>query len=273
LIAALPVHATPKGIIGGPPCQAFSVGNVYKNPNDPRSKLPINYANIVGALSNSAGLDFFVFENVVGLRSARHAEQLALFRELFASHGFQLFEEELNALDFGVPQRRSRVFIVGVNKDRFPGLEFKFPQGSSRHLTVRSAIFGLPDPVLFRRGLDPIEVKSIAGHPNHWAMKPRSSKFINANGELVPGDRRGRAFRVLNWDEPSLTVAYGHREVHVHPNLKRRLSVYEAMLLQGFPKKRYQLYGNLSDQIRLVSDAVPPPMARAIAEAIKDQLY
>ena len=60
----------------------------------------------------------------------------------------------------------------------------------------------------------------------------------------------------------------GHREVHVHPNGKRRLSVYEAMLLQGFPKRNV-LKGTLSDQIRQVSDAVPPPLARALARRIR----
>jgi DNA (cytosine-5)-methyltransferase 1 len=72
---------------------------------------------------------------------------------------------------------------------------------------------------------------------------------------------------VLEWGKPSWTVAYGHREVHIHPSGKRRLSIYEAMLLQGF-RSDYVLNGNLSDQIRLVSDAVPPPLAAALAECV-----
>ena len=103
-------------------------------------------------------------------------------------------------------------------------------------------------------------------HPNHWCMRPRSDKFNN--GYLKEGDLKGRAFRVLAWDEPSWTVAYGHREVHIHPEGTRRLSVYEAMLLQGYPRT-YRLLGNMSDQIRLVSDAVAPPVAEALAHKIK----
>ena len=72
---------------------------------------------------------------------------------------------------------------------------------------------------------------------------------------------------MLEWGKPSWTVADGHREVHIHPSGKRRLSIYEAMLLQGF-RPDYVLKGNLSDQIRLVSDAVPPPLARALAESV-----
>ena len=65
-----------------------------------------------------------------------------------------------------------------------------------------------------------------------------------------------------------MTVAYGHREVHVHPNMHRRLSIREAMRLQGFPDS-YQLMGTLSDQTRMVSDAVPPPLAQALAKQLR----
>lgn len=82
----------------------------------------------------------------------------------------------------------------------------------------------------------------------------------------------GRSFRTLSWDKPSWTVAYGHREVHVHPDGHRRLSVYEAMLLQTFPKS-YRLTGNISAQIRLVSEAVPVRLAWHIALSIKRSLY
>lgn len=258
-----------RGVIGGPPCQAFSVSNVYKHPEDPRSQLPINYARIVKRLNREGNLDFFVFENVFGLRSKRHAEQLELFKELFGDAGFTLFEQELDAADFGVPQHRRRVFIVGFNTQRFEGMKFEFPDGDSeRRVTLRETIGDLGEPALFNRGVTAEMVNETAGHWNHWTMQPKSKKFANLNGELVPGDRRGRAFRVLNWDEPSLTVAYGHREVHIHPKMHRRLSMLEAMRLQGFPDE-YRLVGTLSDQIRMVSDAVPPPLARALAEQVK----
>ena len=93
-------------------------------------------------------------------------------------------------------------------------------------------------------------------------MQPRSPKF--KSGEFGTG----RSFRKLNWNEPSPTVAYGHREIHVHPDGARRLSIYEAMLLQGFPKS-FELVGTLSEQVTQVSNAVPPPVARAIATTLK----
>jgi DNA (cytosine-5)-methyltransferase 1 len=76
---------------------------------------------------------------------------------------------------------------------------------------------------------------------------------------------------MLEWEKPSPTIAYGNREVHVHPSGRRRLSVYEALLLQGFPSD-YELVGSLSAQISQVSDAVPPPLAQAIAAGIRRQI-
>ena len=100
-------------------------------------------------------------------------------------------------------------------------------------------------------------------------MQPKSEKF--RNGKLKAGENRGRSFRVLSWDKPSWTVAYGHREIHIHPDGKRRLSVYEAMLLQGLPAW-YRLTGNLSAQVQQVSDTVPRQLAAALARRIRQSV-
>jgi DNA (cytosine-5)-methyltransferase 1 len=130
--------------------------------------------------------------------------------------------------------------------------------------TVRSAIGKLRAARHWERGLNPA---AIAVHRNHWCMAPKSKKF-STPGALKPGTALGRSFRMLHWHEPSPTIAYGNREVHVHPNGRRRLSVYEAMLLQGFPPE-YEFVGSMSAQISQVSEAVPPPLARAIATSIR----
>ena len=101
-------------------------------------------------------------------------------------------------------------------------------------------------------------------------MNPKSKKF----GQLPhPSQSNGsRSFKRLSWGKPSYTVAYGHNEIHIHPGGHRRLSIYEAMLLQGFPKKNYELVGNLTEQVTLISDAVPPPLAASLAKSILDFL-
>lgn len=260
----------PVGVIGGPPCQAFSLGNVHKKDRDARSLLPSHYATHLAALRKKFDIDFFVFENVPGLNTKNHGAVFKELKGLFRKAGFVIQEEVLDAQDFGVPQRRQRIFVVGFNRQKHRDVSFSFP--SKSHLspvTVRQVLGGLPDPVYFSRDLT---ADSIPFHPNHWCMRPRSVKFLNGHLTRDGNGNKGRPFRVIQWDSVSRTVAYGHREVHVHPSGKRRLSVYEAMLLQGFPHE-YHLLGNLSEQITLVSDAVPPPVARALAGQIRESIY
>lgn len=268
LIKGQSPETLPRGIIGGAPCQTFSNSNVHFRPDDDRHHLPRRYAHILRVLNLEFDLDFFVFENVKGITSKRHQQEYRTIKRLFSTAGFKLFEGELDAVHFGVAQRRPRVFLVGLNKKRYFDFSFKFPKPETvKPLTVAEAIKGLPDPILFRRGLNKEEIPF---HPNHWTMYPRSHKFYD--GSLMPGNNKGRSFRVLDWNRPSWAVAYGNREIHIHPSGRRRLSVYEAMLLQGFPNS-YELFGTLSDQIRQVSDAIPPQIGSALGQSIHSTLY
>ena len=257
---------SPSGIIGGPPCQSFSISNVHKKDEDPRDTLPLHYAAVVAKFKHLFEIDFFVFENVTGLLKPKHSDAYDQFLQACEKAGMETFEQTLDAVDYGVPQYRQRLIVVGINKKKFPNAQFKCPPKADATVKVKDVLLGLPEPIHFRKGLDPEQFKH---HQNHWCMVPKSPKF--GNGTLKPGCSKSRSFRTLHWEEPSWTVAYGHREVHIHPDCKRRLSVYEAMLLQGFPTD-YLLTGTLSQQISQVSDAVPPPVAKAIALAIGDCL-
>lgn len=256
----------PLGIVGGPPCQAFSVSNVHQREDDPRRLLVDRYAEIIATFAREKGIAFFVFENVPGLLTGRHKARFEAFRHACEKAGFRIYAKVVDAANFGLAQYRRRIIVVGIH-ERVGGDGFDIPEGDRKPLTVRDVIGHLPEPWYYRPGLDPSKNPV---HPNHWTQQPKSPKFTT-KGALVPGTRLGRSFRVLQWDAPSWTVAYGHREVHVHPNCHRRLSVYEAMLLQGFPPD-YVLEGTLSQQITLVSDAVPPPMGEAIARALSSWL-
>lgn len=259
--------ARPHGVIGGAPCQTFSSGNVHFNGDDVRHTLPRCYARILRILNEEYDLDFFVFENVKGITSPKHRKEYTTIKRLFSRAGFKLFEGELDAAHFGVAQHRCRVFLVGFNKVKYRDINFSFPEAETTvPRTVASKLKGLPAPLLYKRGT---QKEDIEFHPNHWTMYPRSRRFTD--GTLKNGHKQGRSFRVLRWDKPSLTVAYGNREIHVHPDADRRLSVYEAMLLQGFPED-YEILGTLSDQIRQVSDAIPPQLGAVLGKAIRDAL-
>lgn len=263
--AARGAPISPVGVVGGPPCQAFSVSNVHPLEDDPRALLPLAYADLLRAFNERYGhsLRFFAFENVAGLSYRPHASSLSEILARFRDAGFEQVEPfMMDALDFGVPQRRRRMFIVGLHPTD-AAHRFAAPAGDPwSRVSVRQAIGGLVQPVPFARGRNPAD---LGLHPNHWHMNPKSEKFRSGKNE--PGHHLGRSFRMLHWDEPSQTIAFGHREVAVHPDGTRRLSVLEAMLLQGFPTS-YVLRGTLSDQIRLISDAVPPPLGRALAGEI-----
>lgn len=251
------------GLIGGPPCQGFSRANRSTISGDPRNSLPARYLHFVGLLQRAYQVEFVVFENVPGMRDKKHSGTYEAFLTSLRALGFQTSEHILCASDFGVAQVRRRVVVIGVATGAKVSLEIDRALDAKR-ATVRDAIEGLPDPVFYSRD---ITAQDIPFHENHWAMRPRSRRFTQ-EGQL---STVGRSFKLLQWDRPSPTIAFGHREVYVHPSGQRRLSIYEAMQLQGFPTS-FVLEGNLSEQVEQVSNAVPPPMARGIAAGLMKAL-
>jgi DNA (cytosine-5)-methyltransferase 1 len=267
-IESLGKRNTPRGVLGGPPCQYFSMGNIApRDSQDIRRLLPRRYASILKKLNKKYNIDFFLLENVDGLAKPRHEKDFKKILRLFEAAGFHTSWKVLDAHDFGVPQIRKRLFIIGWNKKKYPKDAYQFPFGKPSRLTVRDAIYGLGRPRYFAKNLDPRDFNI---HPNHWTMLPRSEKFQSRAPDNKK--KRVRSFKRLSWDEPSYTIAYGHNEIHLHPRGTRRLSIYEAMLLQGFPKgkNKYRLVGTLSEQVSLISDAVPPPLASSLAFSIQE---
>jgi DNA (cytosine-5)-methyltransferase 1 len=255
----------PVGVIGGPPCQGFSLANRYGGQHDPRNQLVHRFFDIALSLHKRKPLSFIVMENVPALAGSRGGDILALEKERLKKNGFFVTITTLDAVDYDVPQNRKRLFLVALNKN-FSRSEWIAPQKSSEFKTVRLAIGDLPEPTFYNRTL---KDGDIPFHPNHWCMTPKSPKF--GSGELVEGFVGKRSFKTLSWDKPSYTASYGNREVHIHPSCTRRLSVLEAMILQGFPRETV-LQGSLSSQVKQVSEAVPPPLAYAVAKSIVSQV-
>lgn len=251
------------GVIGGPPCQGFSRANTASDADDPRNRLPMLYLEVVEALQGKYMVEFVLFENVLGIRDSKHSVTFCGILSRFRKLGLTPDVNEYSALDYGVAQTRNRVIISGF-RDEAVAQKFEPEKVAESELTVRSVIGDLPEPAFFARDL---EKSSIPHHENHWTMRPVSKRFSRPGG----ADRAGRSFRRLDWNKPSPTVAYGHREIHVHPAGHRRISIFEAMLLQGFPDD-FVLEGTLSSQVEQVSNAVPPPLAQALAAAIKDAM-
>lgn len=252
-------------IIGGPPCQGFSRANPNSSANDPRNEMARYYLEVVEELQKRYQVAFVLFENVMGIRDRKHAETFSGILRRLEELGLHASVDEHSALDYGVPQTRTRVIISAFSSEEAASHFCPRPiPRDAVDLSVRGAIQGLPDPAYYSRAL---EVGDIPFHPNHWTMQPRSRRFVDP--AAMP--TAARSFRTLSWDKPSPTVAYGHREIHVHPSGRRRLSIFEAMRLQGFPES-FVIEGTLSQQVEQVSNAVPPPLARALAEAAAEAL-
>ena len=249
------------GVIGGPPCQGFSRANPSSKVDDPRNLLPALYLSIIQELQKEYCIEFVVFENVLGMKDKKHEAKYKSLLSGLIKLGFDVNEQILCALDFGVPQNRTRIIISAMNAGK--GYTKVIPIKRKGKQTVREAIGNLCEPVFFQRDL---KVSAFPTHPNHWTMTPKSIRFKQPSVKT-----QTRSFRKLSWDKPSPTIAFGNREIHVHPEGKRRLSIYEAMLLQGFPSS-FILEGNLSQQVTQISNAVPPPLARSVAAAVKKSL-
>ena len=127
----------PIGVIGGPPCQSFSNSNVHQKASHPRNKLPRHYAQLPRKLNNRNPISFFIFENVPGLLNKKHIHRYENFRKLFGEAGFKIYEDTLDAKDYGVPQVRPRIFIIGFNKELHPNTEWVSPNKVNSNIKTK----------------------------------------------------------------------------------------------------------------------------------------
>jgi DNA (cytosine-5)-methyltransferase 1 len=246
-------------LIAGPPCQGYSVAGL-RHPHDPRNALSAEILRMAVKLRPR----FVVIENVRGIIGIRAA---GLLRPLLADLdglGYAVACYLLRACDFGIPQRRERVFIIGRLEGQ-PPLPLRPTHCAQRHWcdcglpptpTVLDAIGDLP-------ALGPGEN---AEHLLPNASTIRHSPRVVAKIASIPPGGGPLSYRRLRPDMAATLVA-GHRALPVHPLLHRTISVREAARLQGFPDD-YVFAGPRSSQPLQVANAVPPPVAKALATTL-----
>jgi DNA (cytosine-5)-methyltransferase 1 len=248
-------------IIAGPPCQAFSIMGKRQSLDDPRGRLTIKYFELVSGLKPKA----FLFENVPGLMTVNHGEDFSNLLEFIKSEtGYQLYRTKLNASDFGIPQERERLFIVGFRPD-ISCESYSFPVSATGLLSDQ-----LPDKMPSKYALE-----SVDGLPNHVIRVHTDT--VRKRFEAVPqgGRDRGSYSDRLRPDMPSGTVMIGSSaggaRPFIHPYEPRALTVRETARLQSFPDW-YVFSGTRTEQYRQVGNAVPPLLAYEILLAIKKVL-
>ncbi len=260
------------GIIGGPPCQSWSEAGAGRGINDKRGQLFFDYIRIL----KEKRPKFFLVENVVGILQPKHAKAFNCFLKNFEEAGYTLSWKLLDANDYGVPENRLRVIIVGYRKDLKK--KFVFPEPQKYKPTLKDAISDLPTP---KKALARNKTNGKLDVPNHeYMIGSFSPIFMSRN-------------RVRSWDEPSFTIQAGGRQCPIHPqapkmlfieqnkrkfvpgkeNLYRRFSIRECARIQTFPDTFIFKYKDLSVGYKMIGNAVPVNLAKIIANKIKKDLF
>ena len=275
------------GMIGGPPCQDFSMNGSLKGFDGERGKLTILFFDKILELKPT----FFVMENVTGLTKRKDTKEFLqtllkrVEKEYFVDH------EKLNALEFGVPQFRERIFFVGIKKTKLDekiisesafGKWFPFPvnktyqNAATKYTWAKQVEFG--NSLTKPKDL-PLElcVESCLVSPREMKDIPNSKEYFNLYAEekelrkIAEGETNRPSFKRLHRFRYSPTACYGNNEVHLHPYKHRRLSVREALRVQGVPDT-YVLPAELplSKKFKMIGNGVPVPLAKAVACAVKN---
>lgn len=279
-------------IIGGPPCQGFSAANRYKiEGEDPRNKLFFEFVKFV----DLAKPKVVVIENVRGIITSNNGYAKDRIYEIFESRGYTVNHRILSASEYGIPQRRYRNFFVMIKG----GEKFDFDKlvKSDYEITVEDAIGELynfennstnePFELMmaptseyrkYLRSKDNMvpnhEVRYPADKVQHRiSFVPQGGNWQDVPEELWPTNRKNRhssAYKRLDVSLPSCTIDTGNNHSnYFHPLYNRIPTVREAARLQSFPDE-FVFIGNRSEQYRQVGNAVPPLLAKVIAEQLKE---
>lgn len=270
-------------VCGGPPCQGFSIQRIGSD-IDPRNDLILAFGRFILATRPKV----FLMENVTGLLGKRGMPVFERFRALVEGGGYHVEATVLNAVDFGVPQSRRRVFALGSRRDL--GQPLTLPQRDvalCRYATVRQVLEDLPAPWIGRHanGQDPLH-KMIG-------MSPLNRKRINLippgggfedlpvemrvtchkNGAAKIGHRA--VYGRLSPDEPAGTITARFdsftRGRFGHPWEARNITLREGARIQTFPDT-HRFVGNQEEVAAQIGNAVPPLMASAIMRSLAEQI-
>lgn len=244
-------------LVSGPPCQGFSAAGPRQK-MDPRNRVLSAVANAVSELQPDAAL----IENVATLLADRHRHTLNRFRRKIERAGYDVVILKLNAADFGVPQRRHRVFCFASKREvSAEYLQRQLHSQKRPQKVVHEAFEGLPIPIVYN-GSSSLED---AVPSSHVAM--RHSTSVRKKIAAIPVGKGPMSYRKLDPNTVSRTLVSGNRAPPAHYSEPRSITPREAARLQGFPDS-FRFNCVFSKQLLHVTNAVPPPMAKAAIAAL-----
>lgn len=270
-------------IIGGPPCQGFSVAG-KRIIDDDRNKLYKSFVRFVEHYQPKA----FVMENVPNILSIGGGAVKDAILSDFSTLGYTVTYKVLIASDYGVPQNRKRAIFVGLREKK----EFEFPQKQiEKPVTTFEALSDLPEGSIVDGSTYPSEPLSdyqafcrkesdklynhqitehIAETKRIIAMVPDGGNYKNLPEEMWSLRKVHIAWTRMNSQKPCFTIDTGHFH-HFHYKYNRVPTVRESARIQSFPDS-FIFIGGKGSQLRQVGNAVPPLMSKAIAEQLKQSI-
>lgn len=282
-------------IAGGPPCQGFSQSNHRsRNLENPLNNLYLEFFRFVKILRPPV----FLFENVAGLKTLNKGTVLNDIINMGEKLGYNIQWNVLNAIDFGVPQRRNRIIILGT-KQKSNDL---FCTHDREAVTVKDALDDLPIlengnkideqnysrssnlsnyQKLLRKNNGDTVLNNLVTKNNDLVCKRYEYIPEGGNWKQIPlylmsnyknvNNCHSWIYYRLKWDESSVVISNYRKNMLIHPKQHRGLSVREAARLQSFPDHNV-FYGPLASQQQQVANAVPPLMAEQIGKNIMQVL-
>ncbi len=261
-------------LTGGFPCQAFSYAGKKRGLEDTRGTLFYEFAR---ALKESEP-KVFLAENVKGLRSHDGGRTLETMVEVFKSMGYEVLEPKvLKAIHYQVPQKRERLFIVGIKKEYAQKVTFQWPQPSNKVYTLRDALckgelFDCDVPPSFGQVYTEKKRKVLDLVPagGYWRDLPlKVQKEYMMKSFYLGGGKTGIARRIA-WDEPSLTLTCSPAQKQTercHPDETRPFTVREYARIQTFPDD-WEFVGSMNNQYKQIGNAVPVNLAFALGKSL-----
>jgi len=272
------------GFIGGPPCPDFSIAGKNRGRDGENGKLSKTYVDLIIQQMP----DFFLFENVKGLwKTKTHRIFYDELKAQLESVGYKLTERLINAIEYGAPQDRERVILLGFkdyetkgenNQDNFDWLKFApYPDKEAFSFDwIETSEYSENSSIPCPENIPPkltvehwFRKNDVENHLNakHW-FQPRAG--LARFQSVLEGDVKKKSYKRLHRWRYSPTAAYGNNEVHLHPYKSRRISVAEALAIQSLPKN-FVLPPDmtLSNMFKTVGNGVPYLAAKNLARSIK----
>lgn len=259
---------------GGFPCQAFSYAGKKLGFEDTRGTLFFEFARAV----KESNPKVFVAENVRGLLVHDDGRTLAAITNIIDELGYHLVSPRvLKAVFYKVPQKRERLFLIGIRKDLTDKIEFYWPSPYHRILTLQDALKAgelydcdVPNSAGQKYPQRKAEIMAQVPAGGYWKDLPDAlQREYMQKSYFLGGGKTGMARR-LAWDEPSLTLTCAPAQKQTercHPEETRPLTVREYARIQTFPDD-WQFEGSLSSQYKQIGNAVPVNLAYAVGRAL-----